>query len=154
MNSEIDHGPIIAQKESAIKPNDTSFTLTQRLAKEGAQLFSESLPQYIEGKTKPKDQEHGKAIYTYRLKKEAGLIDWRKSALEIERQIRAMQPWPKAYTILPDGKRLIIYSAKLTGGKLDLGEVQLEGKQKMQFSDFIKGYRGKLDFGDKIVYND
>jgi methionyl-tRNA formyltransferase len=127
--------------------------LINKLAQLGVELLINNLAPYLEGKIKSTPQNHNKATYTKRLTKEDGLIDWQRPIIEIERKIRAMQPWPKAYTILPDGKRLIIYSAKLKSGKLELGDVQLEGRRRMNFRQFRKGYKDKLDFEEKIVYN-
>ena len=99
----------------------------------------ETIPKWIDGKIKPEPQDESKATYTKILKKEDGRIDWQKTPEEIERQIRALNPWPGTYTVY-NGKRLKILKAEVLKGKLIIKEVQLEGKKPMSFEDFLRGH--------------
>jgi methionyl-tRNA formyltransferase len=94
----------------AIDPRDTTGTLTQRLAREGADLLMETLPAYIDGALKPQPQDGSLASYVSTVKKEDGLIDWMLPAVQIWRRVRAYNPWPGAYTHL-DGSVLRIHEA-------------------------------------------
>ena len=106
----LDEGPILSQRRVAIDPRDTTGTLTERLAREGADLLMETLPGYIDGSLKPRPQDASLASYVSTVRKEDGLIDWALPAVQIWRQVRAYNPWPGAYTHL-DGPVLRIHEA-------------------------------------------
>jgi methionyl-tRNA formyltransferase len=98
MDSEIDHGPIFANCRLQIA--DCKFKhqdLEAKLATMGAKLLTDNLPKYLTGETKPRKQDHSQATFTKLLTKEDGHINWSKSAEEIERMIRAFDPWPGTY---------------------------------------------------------
>ncbi|MDO8654825.1 MAG: methionyl-tRNA formyltransferase, partial [bacterium] len=114
MDKDMDHGPILAQREFLI--GNTLFTypeLHDKLAEIGGALLAETIPLWIAGKTQAVPQEDSEATYTERLTKEAGNVDWSRPALYIERQVRALQPWPGAYT---QGKTLKILKARVLSG--------------------------------------
>jgi methionyl-tRNA formyltransferase len=111
MDAEMDHGPILMQKSTDIHEDDTGGSLHDRLADLGGVVLPGVLADYIEQRIIPKDQDHDMATYCKILKREDGLLDWSKSADEIERLIRAYNPWPGTYTI-KDDKRIKIYQAK------------------------------------------
>ena len=94
------------------------------------------LPDYIAGKIEPKEQDHAKATFTEKLSKENGKIDWSKTAQSIEPFIRAMNPWPGAWTTYK-GKKLIIWKMNKNGTP---AEIQLEGKKKMATEEFLRGH--------------
>jgi methionyl-tRNA formyltransferase len=101
MDAQIDHGPIIAK--SKLKNQISKMTypeLSKELAKLGAELLIRVIPDWISGEIKLQRQDEKKATYTKILKKEDGKIDWKKSAEEIERQIRAFESWPGTYAEL------------------------------------------------------
>lgn len=101
MDEEIDHGPILITNHlSLITQKYTTPELSQELAELSAESLLETLPNWIDGKIKPKPQNDTQATYTKIIKKEDGKIDWQKSAKEIEQQIRAFFPWPGAYANL------------------------------------------------------
>lgn len=139
MDKKIDHGPIIAQFKEKIRDDDTAETLYARLFKAGAEVLVTILPAWVEGRIKPRVQNHSKATYAPRLKKEDGKIDWQNSDQEIEGFIRAMTPWPGAWTMI-DSKRLKILKAHLEGGKLVINQVQLEGKKPITWKQFLAGH--------------
>jgi methionyl-tRNA formyltransferase len=111
----LDEGPILSQRTVAIDPRDTTGMLTERLAEEGADLLTATLPRYVDGSLQPQPQDASRASYVSTVRKEDALIDWGLPAVRIWRQVRAYNPWPVAFTRL-DGVTLQIYEAwPLTG---------------------------------------
>lgn len=164
MDEEMDHGPILAQRITPIRPVDTRATLSERLAEVGADLLVETLPQWVAGEIQPQTQDHTAATYAYMLKKEDGEINWSQPAARIARMIRAYQPWPGAYTYF-DARVLKLLQAQAidvaaadappgTVVETDLGlavvagegavlleRVQLAGKRTMDIETFVRGQR-------------
>jgi methionyl-tRNA formyltransferase len=143
MDQEMDHGPIIAQDRCKIGETTTCQELEKILANQGAKLLIETIPKWIKREIKAKEQDHSKASYTKIIKKEDGKIDWNKSAQEIERKIRAFDPWPGAFTFIKkkDKKiRIKILKAELSKDKLIIKKLQPEAKKPMSFEEFKKGY--------------
>jgi len=143
MDEKIDHGPIVAQFKEEIKPDDTTNSLYQRLFTAGAQVLNTILPAYLEGKIESREQGHTQATKTKKLTRVDGKIDWQKTAVFNERFIRAMHPWPGAWTemkIKGKEKRLKILQAHLEGSKLIFDQVQLEGKKPVTWKQFQEGY--------------
>lgn len=141
MSEEIDKGPMLAQIETEIEPDDNHPSLRDKLATLGLKLLIKMLPDIVAGKIQAISQPSG-ASMTHKFKKEDGEISWEKSPEEIDRQIRALYPWPGTYTKI-DNKRLIIHLAHLEEGKIVLDTVQLEGKKPVSFEDFLRGFRGE-----------
>jgi len=138
LDAETDHGPILAQREVNILDDDTSESLHYSLACEGADLLLAVLPDYLDGKLKPTPQDHTAATFTEQLEKDDGKIDWRMSAEAIDRHIRAMTPWPGAWTDIT-GKRVKVLKAHLVDQGLHLDVVQAEGKQPMDYGTYLRG---------------
>ena len=113
LNEKMDEGDILVQEEVEILPGEKAFELESRLAEKGAKLLIKTISEI--DRIKPVKQDHSQATYAPRLRKEDGRIDWRKDALFIERQVRAMTPWPSAHTFFKE-KRIKIKE----GTKLDL----------------------------------
>jgi methionyl-tRNA formyltransferase len=111
MDAGMDSGPILAQRPHAISEDDTSGSLLQTLAEEGAELLSETLPRWLAGEVEPRAQDESQATVTSLLKKEDGIIDWSQPAVELWRRVRAYNPWPGAHTHL-DGEMLHIWRAR------------------------------------------
>ncbi len=163
MDEGMDTGDILLQIEIPIGEEETSETLHDRLALLGAQLLLETVRGMKAGNLHPIPQDHSKATYAPPLKKEDGRIDWSKEAKEIDRQVRAFNPWPGAFTEW-NGQLLKIYRGEVRGKKsigkagivtwvgLDfievetskdfflIKEVQLEGKRRMGVREFISGH--------------
>ncbi len=136
MDELMDHGPIVSQFKEEILPSDTAETLRQRLFARSAEFLISLIPNYLNQKIKPKEQNHTKATFCKILKKKDGYINLTgKKTLEAnDNFIRAMHPWPGAWTrvqIGPETKRL-----KLMPGNL----VQLEGKTTVSWKQFIEGH--------------
>ena len=99
MEAGLDTGPILFQKEIKLDNRETLETIHDKLANLGAELLPTILKDWVNRKIKPIEQDESKATYVKKLEKEDGKINWQKSALEIERQIRGLNPWPGTYTI-------------------------------------------------------
>ena len=96
----LDTGPMLAQRAELIRPEDTTATLTERLADLGADLLLVTLSAWLAGEIQPQAQNDATATLTHRIRKEDGAIDWQLPAVEIWRHIRAYTPWPGATTTL------------------------------------------------------
>ena len=159
----MDTGGILLQAEIPIGDEETCEMLHDRLASSGAQLLLKTLEKMKGGNIQPLPQDHSKATYAPPLKKENGQIDWKKEATEIDRQIRAFNPWPGAFTKLGD-QLLKIYKGEIREGApagkagavvwlgsdfIEVGtgkgsflikEVQLEGRRRMTIREFLSGH--------------
>lgn len=146
MDKEMDHGPIVTFFKEDIFPNDTTESLRERLFERSKDVLIQLIPAYILGKVKPKEQNEKEATFTKVLTREDGFINLKeKTPQEAERFLRAMNPWPGAWTRLENQKRLKLLKAHLEEGKLVLDEVQLEGKDPVSWKQFKEGYP-KADF--------
>lgn len=165
MNSGLDTGPILAQRHIAIDAADTGGALSQRLAGLGAELLVETLPDYLSGKLHPTEQDDKMATYAHILKKSDGRLDFMQSAILLERQVRAYEPWPASFFEWGN-RRIIIRKADAladdilvpgTVGQIDnypaiganpgilrLQIVQPAGKNEMLANDFLRGAGGIL----------
>jgi methionyl-tRNA formyltransferase len=124
MDVGMDTGPALAQAEQAIRPDDTTASLSERLAIQGAELLVKTLPAWLAGEITPipQDQLPGEVSLCRLIKKEDGLIDWNRPAVHIERMTRAYSPWPSAYTNW-QGEPFKIWRAAVINGKATPGEV-------------------------------
>lgn len=108
MDERMDRGPIVA--ESRIKNQELRPTykeLHDCLSKLGAELLIETLSKWIRGEITPVPQDESRATYSKLLTKDNGRIDWKKPAEEIERMIRALNPWPGAWTLWPTSSKIM-----------------------------------------------
>ncbi len=128
MDEGMDTGPILSQRAEPIRPKDTTGSLDQRLGALGADLLMETLPCYLEGKIQPKPQPAEGVALCRLVKKEHARIDWTRPAVEIERMVRAYQPWPGAFTTWAD-QPLKIGAASVAEGEAEPGRVIAWGKQ-------------------------
>jgi len=143
MNAGVDTGELVAQTSIKLATDETFLTLRDRLAELGADLLIKNLPTYLSGQARLGLQDQSNASTTTKLTKEMGEIDWQQPAILIDRQIRALNPWPGTFTTLGD-KRLKILASELIGDQLRLNEVQLEGKSPTAWADFVRGYAKEL----------
>jgi methionyl-tRNA formyltransferase len=165
MSAELDAGDLILQRRIAIAPEDTTRTLEERLAQAGADVLLEALRLVAAGTAPRTPQDHGSATFTTKLEKEHGRIDWTAPAAQLVNLVRAMDPWPSAYTthrgrllkvwkaVAEDGSREADPGTVLeirpgdgivvaTGqGALRLLEVQPEDKRRMSGDDYARGAR-------------
>lgn len=163
MDPGVDTGPILSQRAEPILPDDTTPVLSERLSVLGADLLLETLPGYILGDLQPQTQADNLATYAPMLKKEDGLLDFTQTAAQLERCVRAFQPWPGVYlewsggTLkilhattsdalfdLPPGQRLVYQgmpAIRTIDGLLVFDEVQPAGKKSMPGKVFLQGAR-------------
>jgi methionyl-tRNA formyltransferase len=164
MEAGLDAGPILAQRETPIGPDETAGALSARLATLGAALLVETLPRWLAGEIVPQRQDESQVTFAPRLKKEDGRIDWSQPAHVIERHVRAMTPWPGAYTSW-QGRQFKVLRAALDNACSDgaqqagtvivrdgsvyvrcgdsllrLISVQLEGRQATDAGAFLRGH--------------
>jgi methionyl-tRNA formyltransferase len=163
MDEGMDTGDILLQRETPMGEEETCKMLQDRLASSGAQLLKETLEKIKAGNIRPNPQDHSKATYAPLLKKEDGRIDWEKGAIEIDRQVRAFNPWPGAFTKLGD-QLLKIHKGEIreriptgrSGAVVWIGldfievetgkdsflikEVQIEGRRRMIIREFLSGH--------------
>jgi len=127
MERGLDTGPIVAVAKTPIEPSDTTESLTSRLAEIGAQLAVDRIPDLVSGRIESYPQPAG-ATAVRPLMKADGQIDWRQPATWIERQVRAMWPWPRAWTLVGD-RQLQIHSASVAPGNAagQPGRVEITG---------------------------
>lgn len=166
MDAGVDTGDIIMQQEVVISADETTGSLFDKLAIEGAKLVVKTLAALEDGTATFTKQEEALVSHTGKITKEMGSIDWSKGAEEIERLIRGMDPWPSAYTKIDD-KNLKVWRGAVisdntdaapgtvvkvsketievqTGdGILAILELQLEGKKRMNTESFLRGYAVK-----------
>jgi len=98
MSARLDAGPAIAQLAVPIDPDETAGELEDRLAELGGPLICRAIDDVEAGSVRPVPQDPTRVTRAPRLKKADGLIDWRRMAFDLKNQVRAMQPWPTAYT--------------------------------------------------------
>ena len=166
MDEGIDTGDIITQKEVKISESETTASLTKKMATIGAKLLMDTLPQYIRGEIFLKKQLSANVTYARLIKKKNGLLDFQKSAEELERQVRAYDPWPICYFDW-NGRNVKVYNARVLKshhlkpgqrGKIDkfpcigtrtydlqLVKIQMPGKQKISGIVFLNGARNWID---------
>jgi methionyl-tRNA formyltransferase len=101
MDAGLDTGPVVAQRRTAILPEDDSATLHDRLAQLGAELLVQTIPDFVAGKIQPQPQPAEGVSHAPKIKKEDGRIDWSLPAQTIRDRLRAFTPWPGAFTFLP-----------------------------------------------------
>ena len=162
MNQEMDAGDILLQRETPIAPDDTGGTLGERLARLGAAAIGEAIDGLQAGTLRPVPQPAAGVTFAPRIEREHCRLDWRRTAIELERQVRALAPSPSAFTTL-GGKLLKVHRAALAAGTgpagqvvaagpdglvvaagsgaLRLLEVQLEGRRRLSAAEFLIGHR-------------
>jgi methionyl-tRNA formyltransferase len=169
LDATLDTGDILLQKEAAISPEDTSETVSPRLAAMGAELMVETLRGLEAGTLPGRPQDHSQATYAPILKKEDGRMDFHRPAMEVYNRLRGFQPWPGAYTrfrgkilnvwrarpaqrALPEGELVVEDPEVMVGcggnSALELLEVQPEGKKRIAVKDFVHGYHPRS--GEKL----
>ena len=169
MDEGIDTGDILLKKTIQIDTDETSGSLFDKLMALGAETILETLDELEKGNLTPIKQGESPTAYAKMLTKAMGLIDFTKSAKELDCFVRGMDPWPSAYTRL-SGKTLKLWKVRVVEGSgkagsvIDIGkesftiacgegaievlEVQLEGKKRMSAGDFLKG--STLNIGQEL----
>ncbi len=177
MTPQLDAGPVIAQGRTPIDPDETSVEVEKRLSEIGAWLVRRAIDAVEAGRLEALPQDSRLASKAPRLKKTDGLIDWSRPAGAIKNQIRAVQPWPKAYTFwrrpggpplrlilgpvavvnapdasAPPGKVLEAAGDRLVvaagNGGVQVTSIQPAGKRQLSVEEFLRGYRVRP--GDRL----
>ena len=162
MDAGMDTGDMLLVRKIPIKDSDTAQTLHDTLSVQGAALVLDTLQRLERNELSPVVQDNAQATYAPKLKKEDGLIQWKKRADEIRNFARGLEPWPGAYTFYKS-KRLKICALEATSGErsdvpgtiirlsdygIEVGtgegriiitELQPEGKKRMSAMDFLHG---------------
>ena len=171
MDKSLDTGPILSQLAVDIEANDTASSLYNKLSAISPEFLISAIKKYLAGKMRPAAQDQARASYVKILTKADGLINWAKPAADLERFIRAMAPWPNAWTwwrgkqvkiLATQNQPLEINSYKPgktfkynTGLAVQCGrdaliikKLQLEGKNELISEEFL---RGQKDFMGSIL---
>lgn len=161
MDVGLDTGPMLSRKSIRLLPDDTAGSVFEKLSTLGADLLIETLPDYLSGTLQPVPQPQEGMTYAPMMKKEEGKLDFTHDVHELERRVRAFNPWPGALmdfdgTLLKvhrarvemgnvsEGQRLVVRDQPAVGargGLLVLEEVQPAGKKSMSGKSFLAGAR-------------
>ncbi len=161
MDVGLDTGPMLAKRSIRLTPDHTAGSAFEALSTLGADLLIETLPDYLSGKIQPEPQPEEGATYAPMLKKEDGKLDFTHDVNELERRVRAFNPWPGTFMDFDGvnlkvhmthveqgnasaGERLIVENQPAVGargGILVLDEVQPAGKKSMSGKSFLSGAR-------------
>jgi len=126
MDEQLDHGPILAMRSTPIGGEEDAIALTSRLAEMGAELLVETLARLDQ--IAPEEQDHKLATLAPRLDREDGELDWSAGALEIDRRVRGLQPWP-GVTLPTKLGRVKVLKGHIEGERYVPDVVQLPGKK-------------------------
>jgi methionyl-tRNA formyltransferase len=170
MEPGLDTGPIIEVARVAIEPNDSTESLTRKLADAGGAMAPDAIARWVAGETIARPQPDDGASFVRPLVKADGWIDWRLPAVQIERLVRGMDPWPRAWTTTASGITLQVFDSAVVEenyadpgtvmvagrdvvvacgeGTIRLGSVQLAGSKKSDPYELIQGR--KLKSGDHL----
>ncbi|WP_407370473.1 methionyl-tRNA formyltransferase [Carnobacterium sp.] len=177
MEKKMDAGDILSQKSLDITRNDDVGTLFDRLSALGKDLLMDTLPKLLAGDITPVKQNEEEVTYSPNIKREEELVDWTKTAAEVDYQVRGMRPWPVAYTLLEENRLKLwdvtpteekttavpgtiiriekeaIYIACGNQTVVKINEVQPAGKSKMTVMAFLSGVGSQLKVGEKVGSN-
>ena len=168
MAEGLDTGDMLLTYETKVGEKETAGELFDRLAQSGAELLTQTLVKLDE--ITPRPQDDAQSCYAHMLDKQMAVIDWSKSAHEIDCLIRGLNPWPVALTTL-SGERLKVFAAEKAAGNgepgtvleadpkkgltvacgegaLKLTEIQMVGGKRMKATDFLRGHC--LEVGVKL----
>lgn len=178
MEKGLDTGDIIMQSRLALAENETGGSLFDRLAKEGASLLIQTLKELEAGTATRTKQDDSQSSYAKMLTKDMGNLDFTQDAVVLERLIRGLNPWPSAFTRLGDktlkvyeakvlsneeadalssdvvvpGSIIAVdkksFTVRCGNGALEILNLQLEGKKRMDTSAFLLGY--KIEVGGML----
>lgn len=146
LDEEMDHGPILVQKRFAQQElaAKTAQELEIFLGKIGGELLASVLPNWVKGDLKATPQEHARATFTKKLRKEDGLLVLADNPRKNYLKFLAFQPWPGVYYFVDHNgrsERVIIKAARFEDGKFVIERVLPEGGKEIPYQDFLRGLR-------------
>lgn len=167
MDAGLDTGDILSQRPTPIASSDDAQSLHDRLARMGAELLLQTIPDYVSGRISPRKQPDLGVTYARKITKEDGRLDWQQPARHLWNRVRALNPWPGAYTVLPGatkqsllkvwqadvvdtvrGSPGVILDSNKSGivvgcadAALRMLRVQREGGRPMTVQEFLAGFR-------------
>lgn len=164
MDEKMDHGPILLQQTVKLSDDETLASLQKKTTTVGIPLLLKAIDLIEAGTAQPKPQDHSAATFTRELTRESGKLDFSKNAQELERSLRALEPWPGTWFSWR-GKRIKLLNAQISeesgphevggdffigkdgslhlscaDGSLNIETLQIEGKKPMTSEAFINGY--------------
>lgn len=165
LEEQLDTGPIVAQEATSIDSDDNFLTLSQRMARQSAELLLNVLPDYVSGQINPKEQDHSQATSTKIITKQDGKINWQQPAAQIYNQFRAFYPWPGIWTTWKGRTIKILDCIPVTANEsaapgtvlaggiiacgsntfLQVNSLQLQGKNPQAMKEFLNGYQNFLN---------
>jgi methionyl-tRNA formyltransferase len=169
MDAGVDTGPIVASAAWSLRGDETAPELEQRAGERGAALLAAVLGPWLAGEIEPAAQDETSATLTRPFRREDGRLDPHASAVELERRVRALQPWPGTWLDTTSG-RLAVWRAhaakgpaagsdetgtlgsrglRASDGYLELQEVQPAGGQRMGYDAFLRGRPGVI--GSRVI---
>ncbi len=152
MDEGLDTGPIIAQWRVPLTGVETAPELETRLSTLAAELLGETLPAWLRGELEARPQDHAAASLTRPVRRQDGVLDPRRSALELERQVRAYQPWPGSY-VDTDAGRIIAWRVEVLSAPQS-GERALESTAALQAGRGLAVRKGSAAPGELVAVDD
>lgn len=174
MDKGMDTGDMISKQEVKIEDNDTAETLHDKLQEASVPLLLNTLPDIINGTNKREKQDNNEATYAYNVSREEEHVDFNKTSKEIYNQIRGLNSWPGAYSVLDD-INIKLWLSKIGNNKYNekpgtiinldkngmevvtkdgsilITELQMPGKKKMNIKDFINGNKKEDYIGKNFI---
>ncbi len=153
--ADMDAGPVYVQQKIALHGNENAEDVYNALAQVGIELLAQYLPAMLDESLHPQPQQ-GEPVYCSMIKKQDGVLDFRKSAVTLERQVRAYHKWPQSRTTLHATEVIItkahavqtvddaIYTIPTGAGYLAIDALKPVGKKEMPIQAFLQGYRSTL----------
>ena len=144
LDKEMDHGPIVIQKEYTITEWPKREELEKSFGYLGGELLADILPGWINGKIQEKEQDHSKATYCKKIEKQEALIDMSDEPYLNFRKIQAYSGWPCAFFFVKNNEkniRVVVKDAEFKNGELIIARVIPEGKKEMSYQDFLRGLK-------------
>ncbi len=164
MDAGVDTGGILLARACPVRPDDTAGSLTRRLARIGAQALGEAMIGIAAGRIAPRPQDESAATLAPRIRKADALMDWSRDARDLERMVRALDPWPMAFTFAGEERLRILRAEALAdadlrppapgtvlraaaqgieiqagAGRLRVLRLQRPGKRSMDAGEFLNG---------------
>ncbi|WP_461537371.1 methionyl-tRNA formyltransferase [Spongorhabdus nitratireducens] len=173
MDAGLDTGDMLIKNICPIHDTDTGSDLHDRLIETGKPALEQALAQIAAGTLQPESQNNELCTYAHKLTKEEGMLDWSRPALELKRQVQALNPWPVAWTEI-DGERVRVWTVDLGSstataepgtilsadksgievataeGSLLLTQLQPSGKRAMNAADLLNSRREQFESGKRF----